>query len=144
MFKCLKWSSVIYRKVRQESKNICWMVQVNFVYNGHFILNSWSLTTQEVCIYWLPKTMRTVWALLEPALCPNESYLDEIGAGWVWWLWRATPVNIYLDAIRQQPDHLPALLCRNVPHEPLHSRERTDSLQTSWPISGSHAQANAQ
>ena len=50
---------VIYRKVRQESKNICSLVQVNFVYNGHFILNSFSLTTQQNRIYRLPDTIRT-------------------------------------------------------------------------------------
>ena len=51
--------AVIYRKVRQESKNICSLVQVNFVYNGHFILNSFSLTTQQTHIYRLGDTIRT-------------------------------------------------------------------------------------
>ena len=51
--------AVIYRKVRQESKNICSLVQVNFVYNGHFILNSFSLTTQQTHIYRLRDTIRT-------------------------------------------------------------------------------------
>ena len=50
---------MIYRKVRQESKNICSLVQVNFVYNGHFILNSFSLTTQQTHIYRLEDTIRT-------------------------------------------------------------------------------------
>ena len=55
----VRGGAVIYRKVRQESKNICSLVQVNFVYNGHFILNSFSLTTQQTHIYRLGDTIRT-------------------------------------------------------------------------------------
>ena len=71
---------MIYRKVRLGRKNICSLVQVNFVYNGHFILNSFSLTTQQTHIYRLRDTIRTrasdvTWEVdrLEALNCPFVS-----------------------------------------------------------------------